>query len=191
MKNKIFNEKELNRLFEQDAAGITPDAAIRGRLEYTFLLKTSASKVSQNSFLGMFSWLFSWSQLPIKAAIVSVIVLVSFIKFPSVENQFLLPGQDTTYNSIPIQIDTSESSPFFADTCLTTTTIIDRTKKSSNPVFGGNCSEFTEVNSVQKPYSSLRIAVRASFFLPRHLISKRSKKTKIGDPTLNIPVNIA
>lgn len=191
MKNKIFNEKELNRLFEQDAAGISPDAAVRDRLEYTFLLKSSSSKVSQNSFLGMFTWLFSWSQLPLKAAVVTAVVLISFIKFPSVESQFLLPGQDTTYNAIPLQIDSSEASPFFADTCLTTKTIIDKTKKSSNTVFERNETSLSEISSLQKSCNNLRIALRASFFLPRHLISRKFELNDSNKSALSEWIHLA
>lgn len=184
MKNKIFNDKELKYLFEQDAAGLTPDAAVRERLEYTFLLKSSGSKVTQNSFLGMFYWLFSWSQLPLKATIVTAVVLISFIQFPSVENQFLLPGQDTTYNSVPIQIDSSEASPFFADTCLTTKTIIHKTKDSSNRSSSKLEASCFTMNVLPEPCNNLQTALQASFLLPRHLISR---KFELSDSETSAP----
>lgn len=116
--NTILND-EIIRIVQNDAEGIAPNDGVRQRLEYAFLLKSSTAEVKQNSFAGMFSWLFSWSHLPLKAGLVSIILLVSLLNMPSIENQFLAPLQDTTMNVLPFQIDSSETSPFFADTCFT------------------------------------------------------------------------
>ena len=175
MGSNIYTDKELTRLFEKDARDLVPDAAVRQRLEYTFMLKCSGAKVKQNSFLGMFSWLFSWSHLPLKAAMVSIILVVSLLKMPNVEQQFLLPGQDTTFNTIPLLIDTSETSPFFADTCFTTNTSKKKSGKTQH-----SFSEFDVANkndgiiSQSAPHNIFSTAVPAFLFLNRHPVLRRS-----------------
>lgn len=119
MNNNTISNEEIKHLLDKDADEIMPDTAVQQRLEYAFLLKSSKAEVRQNSFAGMFSWLFSWAHLPLKAGIVSLVVLFSLLNIPSVENQFLAPLQDTTMQVLPYQIDSSETSPFFADTCFT------------------------------------------------------------------------
>lgn len=116
MKNNGINDKELTRLFELDADGITPDAAVRDRLEYTFMVKSRTYKTAQNSFAGMFSWLFSWSHIPLKAALVSMIVIFSFMNIQPKSGEFLSPGCDTTLNSIPY--DSMGIMPLYADSCF-------------------------------------------------------------------------
>jgi hypothetical protein len=118
MKNNILNEEELSRLFKQDAAGMEPDDAVRKRLEYAFMVKSREYKTTQNSFLSMFSWFFSWSNLPLKAAFVSVILLVSMLNFQPRNSELFSPANDTTLNSTPVIIDSAGMLPFFADSCL-------------------------------------------------------------------------
>ncbi|MFV0593903.1 MAG: hypothetical protein ACK5M7_21195 [Draconibacterium sp.] len=118
MNNQIFGEEELKRMFTHDARGLKPDAAVRQRLEYAYLLKSRNYKTSQNSFLGMFAWLFSWSHLPAKVAVASLLLMVSVVNFQPKSGQFMLPGSDTTLNNVPVRVDTSGMLPFFGDTCL-------------------------------------------------------------------------
>lgn len=175
MNNNILHDKEIAGLFEKDANGFAPDAAIRERLEYTFMLKSSSSEVKQNSFLGMFSWLLSWSHLPLKAAMVSVVLLFSLLNIPTVENDFLIPGQDSTYNAIPFLIDSSETSPFFADTCMTTKAFSQQEDNSNESSSYLKSLKFSSVISYSaKPHSIFSTLAPNASFLPRHLISRKS-----------------
>lgn len=132
MKNNILSDNELHQLFKEDAANILPDAATQDRLEYTYLLKSNRYKTAQNSFLGIFTWLFSWSQLPLKATAILAVILLSLLHTTPVENQFLPSGQDTTFNVVPFLMDSSETRPFFSDTCFQTKEII-KTSNSTSP----------------------------------------------------------
>ncbi|WP_340114721.1 hypothetical protein [Maribellus mangrovi] len=118
MNNQFVGEEELKRMFTHDARGIEPDTAVQERLEYAFLLNRSSYKTTQNSFLSLFSSLFSWSHLPAKVAVVSLLLMVSLINFQPKSQQFIMPGSDTTLNSVPLRIDTSGMLPFFGDTCV-------------------------------------------------------------------------
>ncbi|MEN8116025.1 MAG: hypothetical protein ABFS16_03555 [Bacteroidota bacterium] len=118
MNNRMITDDELTRLFEKDATGIVPNTSVRERLEYTFMVKSSTYKTAQNSFMGMFSWIFSWSNIPLKAALVSFVLFISIMNFQPRNSQFLTPGCDTTQNNSPIRIDSAGMLPFFADTCL-------------------------------------------------------------------------
>ena len=185
MGSNLFTDSELTRLFEKDAVNLAPDTAVRERLEYTFLLKSKDSKVKQNSFLGMFTWLFSWSHLPLKAAMVSLILVVSLLRMPSVEQQFLHPGQDTTYNTIPLLIDSSETSPYYADTCLTTKAVAKVSSKVK-PFL----SEAEAVNHLQRfmcplaPRNRFSNAVPTLLFLNRHSVSRKSEPVDLNNLTL-------
>lgn len=117
MKNDMISDKELSSIFNQDAANHFPDEAVRERLEYAFMVKSRGYKTTQNSFLGLFAWLFSWSNLPLKAAMVSVVLLFSLVNIKNVETPILQQMQDTTLKMMPFHIDSSRTSPFFADTC--------------------------------------------------------------------------
>lgn len=120
MKKNRITDQEIAGIFEKDATGIVPDATIQERLEYTFMVKSSGYKTAQNSFFGMLTWLFSWSQIPLKAALVSVVVLLSIINFQPKTSKFILPGCDTTQNQIFQHIDSAGMLPFYADSCLNT-----------------------------------------------------------------------
>lgn len=186
MKNNIISDNEISSLFEKDAAKISPDNAIRERLEYTFMLKNSGSKVTQNSFLGIFTWLFSWSQLPAKAAFVSLILLVSLLKIPSVENQIVPPIQDTTFNAVPLHIDSSETSPFFADTCLTTKVLNKEFPKNNNSystIASGafNTTIFSTSNFLSKPRNGFLIAAPKLLSLPCRSTSKKAAPADLNN----------
>ncbi len=118
MEYNTISDKELSRLFNEDAANHLPDEAIRERLEYSFMVKSRSYKTTQNSFVGLFAWIFSWSHLPMKAAMVSIVLLFSLFNIRNVENQMIQQQQDTTLNMVPFHIDSSETSPLFADTCF-------------------------------------------------------------------------
>ena len=131
MKNNMINDKELSSIFNQDAANRFPDEAVRERLEYTFMVKSKSYKTTQNSFLGLFAWLFSWSNLPLKAAMVSVVLLFSLVNIKNVETPILLQMQDTTLNTIPFHIDSSQTSPYFVDTCSISKLIKSHSEKET------------------------------------------------------------
>lgn len=118
MNNNLLSEQELNRMFTVDAGHIEPDPAVRERLEYAYLIRNRTYKTAQNSFLSMFTWLFSWSHLPAKVAVVSLLLMISVMNFQPKSQQFIMPGSDTTLNNVPLKIDTSGMLPFFGDTCL-------------------------------------------------------------------------
>lgn len=82
----MISDKELSSIFNQDAANHLPNEAIRERLEYSFMVKSRGYKTTQNSFLGLFAWLFSWSNLPLKAAMVSIVLLFSLVNIKNVES---------------------------------------------------------------------------------------------------------
>jgi hypothetical protein len=118
MNNNLLSEQELNRMFSADAGHLEPDPAIRERLEYAYLIRNHTYKTAQNSFLSLFSWLFSWSQLPAKVAVVSLLLMISVINFQPKTQQFIMPATDSTLNNMPLRIDTSGMLPFLGDTCL-------------------------------------------------------------------------
>lgn len=117
MENKQMSEQELISMFANDAKGIAPDTSVQERMEYAYLLKSSGYKTTQNSFLGMFTGLFSWSNLPAKLALASVVIVISIMNFQPKNEQLFSPGVDTTLNSVPLRIDTAGMLPFFGDTC--------------------------------------------------------------------------
>ncbi len=131
MKNNMISDKELSSIFSQDAANRFPDEAVRDRLEYAFMVKSRGYKTTQNSFLGLFAWLFSWSNLPLKAAMVSVVLLFSLVNIKNVETPILQQMQDTTLNTIPFHIDSSQTSPHFADTCSISKLIKSHSEKKT------------------------------------------------------------
>ena len=186
MGNNIYTEKELAQLFAKDASRLTPDHAVRERLEYTFLLKSAAAKVNQNSFLGMFTWLFSWSHLPLKAAMVSLIIVLSFFKIPDVEQQFMNPAQDTTYNTIPLHIDSSGTSPYYADTCLTTK-VNAKVDAWDKGVYSGKNFFRPCPGQIQRPIprNTDSTARPGTLFLSRHTISRRSEPAGLSGPALS------
>jgi len=118
MNTNNITDKELTRLFNKDAANHHPEEAVRERLEYAFMVKSRNYKTTQNSFVGLFVWIFSWSHLPLKATLVSVVLLLSLFNIQNVEDQMIMQQQDTTLNMMPFHIDSSETSPLFADTCF-------------------------------------------------------------------------
>lgn len=118
MENRLLTEQELQHLFENDSKNIQPDSSVEERVKYAFLVQSSKYKVAQNSFSGAFSWFFSFSDLPLKAALVSMLFLVSILNFPPTGNQVLSPVADTTQSTLPLKVDSAGMLPFFADTCI-------------------------------------------------------------------------
>lgn len=139
MENNILTDKEISSFFEKDAKNITPDVAVSERLEYAFMVKSRNYKTMQNSFLGIFAWLFSWSQWPVKAVMASGILLLSIFNIKIIDNQNMFPAQDTTFNMFQQNIDSSGMSPFFADTCLTSKAL---TKKKEESIKNSPCNNF-------------------------------------------------
>lgn len=117
MKNKL-TDKYLSELFDNDELNCKPDPAIKSRLDYTFMLKESQNKIRQNSFAGMFAWIFSVKNIPSKAALISIALLFSLFNFQQKTGNFVSPAVDSTSMiTIPFNLDTVFNSPFNSDTC--------------------------------------------------------------------------
>jgi hypothetical protein len=119
MNNRILSDQELAKMFEKDVAHLLPDAALRGKLEYAYLVKSRNYKTVQNSFAGVFTWLFSWTSLPAKVALVSIVLLVSIMNFQPRTGSIHATVADSTLTNMTMRIDTAGMLPFFADSCLT------------------------------------------------------------------------
>jgi hypothetical protein len=68
--NRKNPDQFFTELLRNDQVG-EPNKAIEKRLEYSFLLKNSASKLRQNSFGNFFGWIFSGQSLVLKTGLVS------------------------------------------------------------------------------------------------------------------------
>lgn len=184
MNNNIFNDNELRNLFEQDAKNINPDDAVRKRLEYAFMVKNRSYKTVQNSFAGMFTWLFSWSQLPLKGVIVALLFMFSFSIFNmKTENSPLLPSsQDSTLNVFPLNIDSSVTSPYYADTCAVSKASIKNEGKINNTfpslinMADANKSSFLPVN-----YKIGLIAASIHFLSLNHPILRQFQEAGLNN----------
>ena len=118
MKNEL-TDKYLSELFKSDEPVCKPDPSVKRRLDYTFLLKESQSKIRQNSFNGLFTWLFSLKDIPAKAALISVILLFSMFHFPQKSGNFATPAVDSaSMLTIPFKLDSVIDRPLSGDTCF-------------------------------------------------------------------------
>lgn len=145
MEKEILTEKEIIGFFEKDSENIVPDPMVSKRLTYTFLVKSAQYKTTQNSFAGMFHWFFSWTNMPAKAALVSLVLFLSLINFQPSENQFFGPIQDTTLNTIPLKVDSASMLPYVADTCIFSK-LSDENKNTNSP-FSKSFINGIEVNT--------------------------------------------
>jgi len=118
MNKNEFTDDDLTRLFEKDSKNISADSGIGKRLEHLFMIKSASYRTFQNSFAGFFSWIFSWSNVPVKAALVSIVLFISVMNHQTGNHQFVAPGCDTMIKSDPFKIDSANMLPFNADTCL-------------------------------------------------------------------------
>lgn len=85
-----MDDKKLRQLIEQDHTG-EPDPAIELRMQRAFMLRSAGYQTRQNSFGGLFAWLFSPRQALIKAA--GALIVVSFILIrPSLNTAEHLPA---------------------------------------------------------------------------------------------------
>lgn len=117
MQNEL-TDKYLSEQFKNDELICKPDPAIKSRLDYTFLLKESQSKIRQNSFTGLFSWFFSLKNIPVKAALLSVVLFISVFNFQQKTGNFNTPTIDSTlFLTIPFYADSVVNKPFRGDTC--------------------------------------------------------------------------
>ncbi|MCG6188569.1 hypothetical protein [Maribellus maritimus] len=117
MKNEL-TDNYLSKAFQNDKLDCTPDSSIKSRLDYTFMLKESQNKIRQNSFLGLFTWIFSGKNLPLKAAFISLLVLLSIFNFQQKPGNFESPVVDSaSVLTIPFNIDSVTNKPFKSDTC--------------------------------------------------------------------------
>ncbi|NQU85615.1 MAG: hypothetical protein HQ541_07630 [Mariniphaga sp.] len=116
MSNNFLNEQELHNLFEQDSKGFEPNQSVKSRLLYYFQVKSSSYKIRQNSFSGMFGWLFSMKNLPVKATMASLIIAFSMI---NIQENNPITGQsfiDSTAHDNNIYLDSAMLLPFSNDT---------------------------------------------------------------------------
>ncbi len=113
-----MTDKYLSELFRNDETGCKPDPSVKSRLDYTFMLKESQGKIRQNSFLGLFAWIFSLKSLPVKAAFVSLILMFSVFNFQQKSGNFETPTVDSaSIFTIPFKLDSVINKPFSSDTC--------------------------------------------------------------------------
>jgi hypothetical protein len=97
MKSK--NQDQLfGHLMKSDKVG-EPEKAIEDRLMYSFLLKSSSTKVKQNSFVNFVGWVFSAQSIGVKTALVSMVLFFSVFT-----NQLNFePGKSASSDSLFIQ----------------------------------------------------------------------------------------
>lgn len=74
--NKSNPDQLYSQLLQNDQVG-KPSNAIEQRLMYSFMLKSSQSRVRQNSFSNFFGWLLSFQGLGLKTGLVSMVVFLS------------------------------------------------------------------------------------------------------------------
>lgn len=176
MRNKMLSEQELTTIFENDSKNINPGPMVGKKLKYTFMVKSSSYKIYQNSFLGMFYWFFSWSNIPVKTAFISMLLFLSIANFQPTGSQFISPGCDTTLNSIPLKIDSADMLPFYADTCILSKSL---TKNRNTNRFNSTSSNGILIASFLKPktiflkfslsllnYSTFPISLPTPYFSP-------------------------
>ncbi len=135
MENRLLTEQELKQLFESDSINAHPDPSVGERVKYAFLVQSSKYKVVQNSFSGAFGWFFSLSDLPVKAALVSMVLLLSILNFPPAGNRALAPLADTTQSTLPLNVDSAAILPFFADTCILSNFYDTYSNKNAGPAY--------------------------------------------------------
>ncbi len=117
MKKSLLTDKELTQLFKNDNLNCKPDPKINSRLSYTFFVKSRKFEVYQNSFAGYLGWLFSLKYIPLKAAMVSVILLFSLFNFQQKSGNYITPSSDSTMFIVPFSPDSATVSPLGKDTC--------------------------------------------------------------------------
>lgn len=118
MKNEL-TDNYLIELFGNDELKCKPNPSVKTRLDYTLMLKESQSKIRQNSFAGLFTWIFSLKSIPAKAAFVSVILLFSLFNFHQETGNFTTPRVDSaSMLTIPFNLDSVINNPFSSDTCF-------------------------------------------------------------------------
>ena len=113
-----LNEQDLYRFFEHDSKNAKPDQSIKTRLLYLFQVKSNSYRIRQNSFSGMFTWLFNFNNLTVKAALASLIIVFSVINFrdnsPVAGQSFI----DSTASNNQLYLDSAMLLPFNSDTCF-------------------------------------------------------------------------
>ncbi len=96
MKNRN-QDQFFNNLLWNDHVG-EPNKAVEDRLNYSFLLKNSNSKIRQNSFVNFFGWIFSAQSMGLKAGLVSVVLFISVMNNPIDIESTRIPGSDSITN---------------------------------------------------------------------------------------------
>jgi hypothetical protein len=92
------SEQLLSKVLRNDQVG-EPDKAVEDRLMYAFLLKSSCSRVRQNSFSSFAGWLFSGQSFALKTVMVSMVLFFSIFN-----NQFTFDsGKISASDSIASQ----------------------------------------------------------------------------------------
>lgn len=118
MNNKM-NDSQLNNLFKHDTLHCSPDPAVKSRLDYTFMLKESQGKIRQNSFTGLFTWIFSVKNIPVAATLFMAVLLLSVFNSQQKAGNFAIPGTDTaSIQMMPLNIDSIIDQPLDDDTVV-------------------------------------------------------------------------
>jgi hypothetical protein len=114
-----MNDSQLNELFKNDELHCSPDPAVKSRLDYTFMLKESQGKIRQNSFTGLFTWIFSVKNIPVAATLFMAVLLLSVFNSQQKGGNFDIPGNDTaSIQMMPLNIDSIIDQPFDDDTVV-------------------------------------------------------------------------
>ncbi len=116
---KELSDNELQNIFAEDRLNCQADPSIESRLNYAFMLKNSQNKIHQNSIFGGFASLFSLKHISIKAAFVSVLIIVSFLNFQKDGDTQISPLTDTCKVIYPYSLDSANVLPFYGDSCFT------------------------------------------------------------------------
>ena len=109
-----MSEIDLKELIQKDNVG-HPGSRVESRLNYAFLLKSSSSKIRQNSFGGFFSWFFSTQGIGVKTAIAGV--LLAFVMLKPQMN--LTPGSVSPLDSLSINQSSVVDSTLFQTSAKT------------------------------------------------------------------------
>lgn len=107
--NKKNPDHFFSQLLQNDLIG-KPDEAIENRLMHSFLLKSTGSKLKQNSFTNYFGWLFSLQSIGLKAGLASVILFFSILNSNLSPDTGKITGNDSLFNKRILVADSTRFS---------------------------------------------------------------------------------
>jgi len=83
------------------------------------MLKESQGKIRQNSFTGLFTWMFSVKNIPVAATLFMAVLLFSVFNSQQKAGNFIVPGADTaSIHIMPLNIDSIIDQPLSDDTVV-------------------------------------------------------------------------